>query len=91
MATVTIWPKAPDRTELIAEWHFHPDEIARPDVECQDALDFWEVTNREDWHISERAQAGISSRAYEPGPYSLRELLLWDFDQVVLRELGLDS
>ena len=88
MVTVTLWPKAPDRTELICEWHFHPDEIARPGFEFQDAVDFWEVTNREDWHISELSQAGISSRAYEPGPYSSRELLLWDFDQVVLRELG---
>ena len=89
MVTVTIWPKAPDRTELIAEWHFHPDEIARTDFDAQDAIDFWEVTNQEDWHISELSQAGIASRAYEPGPYSSREQLLWDFDQVVLKELGL--
>jgi Rieske 2Fe-2S family protein len=88
MVTVTIWPKAPDRTELVSEWHFHPDEIARPDFVCQDAIEFWDVTNREDWRISEKSQAGISSRAYEPGPYSGREQLLWDFDQVVLREMG---
>ena len=89
MMTVTLWPKAVDRTELVAEWHFHPDEIARPDFVFRDAIDFWELTNREDWHISELAQAGISSRAYQPGPYSGRETLLWDFDQVVLQELGL--
>jgi glycine betaine catabolism A len=87
MVTVTLWPKAPNRTELICEWHFHPDEIARPGFEFQDAIDFWEVTNREDWHVSELSQAGISSRAYEPGPYSSREQLLWDFDQVVRREI----
>ena len=89
MMTVTLWPKAVDRTELIAEWHFHPDEIARPDFVFRDAVDFWELTNREDWHISELAQSGISSRAYQPGPYSGRETLLWDFDQVILQELGL--
>jgi Rieske 2Fe-2S family protein len=89
MMTVMIWPQAPDRSTLVAEWHFHPSEIERPGFDPQDAIDFWEVTNREDWHVSELAQAGISSRAYEPGPYSSRERLLWDFDQVVLRELGL--
>ena len=89
MVTVTLWPKAPDRTTLVSEWHFHRDEIARPGFEFQDAVDFWDVTNREDWHISELAQAGISSRAYRPGPYSNRELLLGDFDEVVRRELGL--
>ena len=30
MVTVTIWPQSPDRTRLVSEWHFHPDEIARP-------------------------------------------------------------
>jgi Rieske 2Fe-2S family protein len=91
MVTVTLWPKAPDRTELICEWHFHADEIARSDFEFRDAIDFWDLTNREDWHISELSQAGISSRAYQPGPYSGREQLLWDFDQVVLREMGEQS
>jgi Rieske 2Fe-2S family protein len=89
MMTVTLWPKAVDRTELICEWHFHPDEIARPDFVCRDAIEFWELTNREDWHISELAQLGIASRAYRPGPYSDRETLLWDFDRVVLEEMGL--
>jgi len=88
MVTVTLWPKAANRTELIGEWHFHPAEMARPDFVFQDAIDFWEITNREDWHVSELSQAGISSRAYEPGPYSNRELLLWDFDRVVVQELG---
>ena len=31
MLTVTIWPQTPDRTRLVSEWHFHPDEIASPD------------------------------------------------------------
>ena len=73
MVTVTIWPQAPDRTRLVCEWHFHPDEIARPGFVYEDAVEFWDVTNREDWAISERSQQGISSRGYTPGPYSPRE------------------
>ena len=34
------------------------------------------MTNRQDWHVCELSQAGISSRAYTPGPYSNREDLL---------------
>ena len=85
MLTITIWPLAPDRTRLVGEWHFHPAEIARPGFVYEDAIEFWDVTNREDWAISERSQQGISSRGYTPGPYSNRERLLWDFDQFVLR------
>ena len=84
MLTVTIWPQAPDRTRLTSEWHFHPEEIARPGFVYEDAVEFWDVTNREDWAISERSQRGIASRGYTPGPYSNREKQLWEFDRFVL-------
>jgi Rieske 2Fe-2S family protein len=88
--THTLWPKACDRTAVVCEWHFHPDEHARPTFDPADVIDFWDETNREDWRVSELSQLGISSRAYAPGPYSPREGLLWDFDQVVKRALGDD-
>ena len=50
--------------------------------------EFWDLTNRQDWQVCELAQAGISSRAYRPGPYSNREDLLYAFDQYILRTLG---
>jgi Rieske 2Fe-2S family protein len=84
MMTHTLWPKAVDRTEIICEWHFYPAEMAKPDFHGDDAIDFWDLTNREDWRISELSQAGIQSRAYTPGPYSKREELLHAFDVTVL-------
>lgn len=91
MLTVTIWPEAPLQTRLVAEWHFHADEMAREGFVCQDAIDFWDRTNREDWAISERSQRGIASRGYRPGPYSARETQLWEFDQFVLRRMNPDA
>jgi len=82
--THTLWPRAVDRTDVICEWHFHPDEMLKPDFEANDAVEFWDTTNREDWAISELSQAGIQSRAYRPGPYSRRESLPHAFDQMVL-------
>jgi phenylpropionate dioxygenase-like ring-hydroxylating dioxygenase large terminal subunit len=82
--THTLWPRAVDETTIICEWHFHPAEMAKPDFQAEDAVEFWDVTNREDWHISELSQAGIKSRAYKPGPYSSREGLLHAFDEMVL-------
>jgi Rieske 2Fe-2S family protein len=83
--THTLWPRAHDRTEIVCEFHFHPSELARPDVQIEDAVEFWDLTNREDWWIAEQSQAGISSRVYTPGPYSEREELLWSFDDIVRR------
>lgn len=84
MMVHTLWPIAPDRTINICEWHFHPDEITRPGFDPADAVDFWDMTNRQDWHVCELSQAGISSRAYTPGPYSNREDLLYAFDRMIV-------
>jgi Rieske 2Fe-2S family protein len=82
--THTLWPRAVDRTDIVCEWHFHPDEMAKPDFQAQDAVEFWDATNREDWAISELSHAGISSRAYKPGPYTRCESLPRAFDEMVL-------
>ena len=88
MMTHTLWPRAHNRTEIVCEWHFHPTELAKPDFDANDAVEFWDITNREDWWIAEQSQAGIQSRMYQPGPYSERESLLWSFDEIVRREEG---
>jgi Rieske 2Fe-2S family protein len=84
LMTHTLWPRALDRTEVVCEWSFHPDEMTKPDFQANDAVDFWDLTNKEDWGVSELSQAGIKSRAYQPGPYSSREGLLHAFDEMVL-------
>jgi glycine betaine catabolism A len=84
MMVHTLWPIAPDRTINVCEWHFHPTELAVPTFSASDAIDFWDLTNRQDWHVCELSQAGISSRAYTPGPYSNREDLLYAFDRMIV-------
>jgi phenylpropionate dioxygenase-like ring-hydroxylating dioxygenase large terminal subunit len=85
MMVHTLWPAAPDRTINVCEWHFQPSELARPGFDASDAIDFWDMTNRQDWHVCELSQAGISSRAYTPGPYSNREDLLYAFDRMIVQ------
>ena len=84
MMTHTLWPLAADRTQVVCEWHFHPEQMAKPDFSGDDAVEFWDITNREDWGISELSQKGISSRAYTPGPYSRQEGLPAAFDRMIL-------
>jgi Rieske 2Fe-2S family protein len=84
MLTHTLWPMAPDRTINVCEWHFQPSELARGDFDASDCVEFWDMTNRQDWHVCELSQAGISSPAYVPGPYSNREDLLYAFDRFIV-------
>jgi len=75
-----LWPMSPERTLIVCDWYFHPDAFNRPDFKPDDAIEFWDMTNKQDWHVCELSQQGIASRAYEPGPYSSRESIpaAWD-------------
>ena len=75
-----LWPKSPERTLIVCDWFFHPDAFNRPDFKPDDAIEFWDMTNKQDWHVCELSQQGVASRAYEPGPYSSRESIpaAWD-------------
>ena len=83
-----IWPQAPDRSLILCDWLFHPDAFARPDFRPNDAIEFWDMTNRQDWHVCELSQQGVASRAYQPGPYSPRETIPAAWDHEYLRALG---
>ena len=81
-------PLAVDRTEVVCAWLFHPQTMASADFDPSDAVDFWDLTNRQDWHVNELTQLGLQSRAYSPGPYSNAEGLLSAFDRHYLRVMG---
>ena len=82
-----IWPLAPARTRILCDWFFHPEAFDRADFRPEDAIEFWDVTNQQDWHVCELSQQGISSRVYQPGPYSPRESIPAAWDREYLRHV----
>ena len=78
-------PLSPDRTLILCDWLFHPEAFEREDFKPDDAIEFWDMTNKQDWHVCELSQQGIASRAYEPGPYSPRESIPAAWDRYYLR------
>jgi Rieske 2Fe-2S family protein len=69
--THRLEPLAPDRTFVECEWLFPPEALERPGFSPAYAVDFWDVTNREDWRACESLQRGVSSRGHRPGPLSV--------------------
>ena len=65
--------------------------MSKADFDPTDAVDFWNMTNRQDWQVWELAQQGISSPAYRPGPYSNREDLLYEFDRFIVQGHAFDA
>jgi glycine betaine catabolism A len=86
-----VQPVSADRTVVESEWLFHPDTLADPGNNIQDAIEFWDVTNRQDWDIVERSQLGIASRRYQPGPYSPRESIPAAWDREYLKWMASPS
>jgi Rieske 2Fe-2S family protein len=80
-----LWPQSPERTLILCDWYFHPEAFDRSDFHPNDAIDFWDMTNKQDWHVCELSQQGIASHAYQPGPYSPRESIPAAWDREYLR------
>ena len=78
----------PTRTRITCDWFFHPDAMAAPGFDPKDAVEFWDLTNRQDWELCANAQKGISSSAYVPGPYADIESQLAAFDREYLAAMG---
>jgi phenylpropionate dioxygenase-like ring-hydroxylating dioxygenase large terminal subunit len=83
-----LQPLSPERTLILCDWFFHPQASAREDFNPRDAIEFWDMVNKQDWHVCELSQQGIASRAYEPGPYSARESVPAAWDREYLRHVS---
>ena len=54
--------------------------IAAPGFDPSDAIAFWDLTNRQDWHVCELQQRGTRSRSWVAGRYSNQEPSVHAFD-----------
>jgi glycine betaine catabolism A len=70
LLTHRIEPLAADRVYIECEWLFPPELVERADFDPSYAVDFWDVTNKEDWRACESLQRGVSSRGHRPGVFS---------------------
>lgn len=68
--THRLEPLAPDRTFVECEWLFPPEALELEGFDPAYAVEFWDVTNREDWAACESLQRAAASRGHRPGPMS---------------------
>jgi Rieske 2Fe-2S family protein len=82
-----LQPQSTERTRILCDWFFHPEAFKHNNFDPDDAVEFWDMVNKQDWHVCELSQQGISSRAYEPGPYSARESIPAAWDDYYLQQI----
>jgi Rieske 2Fe-2S family protein len=73
IAAFTLFPHGPSSTSVVCDFLFHVDEIARPNFDPSDAVEFWDMVNRQDWKVCEGVQAGMSSKRFTAGFYAPME------------------
>jgi Rieske 2Fe-2S family protein len=83
-----VYPNGPARTTVLSEFYFRPEAMALPGFDPSPTVELWDLISRQDWTVCERAQLGVSSRAYRSGVYPRKDRLLFDFNERWRREMG---
>ena len=81
-------PRAVQQTEMEVLWLVHEDAIEGKDYDLERLTWLWNTTSAEDKKIVEANQAGVNSRFFVPGPYSLQEPYARRFVEWYLSELA---
>ncbi|GIF74071.1 aromatic ring-hydroxylating oxygenase subunit alpha [Asanoa siamensis] len=78
--THLLEPLSPGASRVTCEWLF-PAEVTDPSY----AVDFWDLTNRQDWAACESVQRGLSSPHFVPGPLAPNENAVYDWVTLIAR------
>src|SRR4029453_14657287 len=78
--THRLTPLAPGCTRIDCSWLFPPG-VADPSY----AVDFWDVTNREDWAACESVQRGGANPHLRPGPPAAKEDAVYQWVTLLAR------
>jgi Rieske 2Fe-2S family protein len=52
---------------VICDWLFDPGAMSHPDFDPMDAVEIFDIVNRQDWEVCELAQLSMRSKAFKSG------------------------
>jgi Rieske 2Fe-2S family protein len=83
--THLMTPLSVDRTKVECAWAFPRDVAGKDGFDPSYAVDFWDLTNRQDWAACESVQRGLASPHARPGPLAAAEDGVYQFVTRVAR------
>ena len=83
--THRLKPLAVNRTMIECTWAFAPEALEKPGFDPGYAVEFWDITNQQDWGACESVQRGLTSEHARPGPLSPDEDAVYQFVTMVAR------
>jgi Rieske 2Fe-2S family protein len=83
------WPDGPGRSKVYCDLYVDADALGAIDI--SGAVEFWDLTNRQDYHVVELQQQGTRSRSWRSGRYSNQEASVHAFDLMVMDRYAMDG
>jgi len=84
-----LLPAGIDKTLVRVTWLVDQEAEEGRDYDLEHIMPFWQLTSEQDWELCVRAQQGISSSGYTPGPlsthkeYNVDAFIQWYLQQLV--------
>jgi len=88
VAAFILRPRAPERTDITCHFLFERHEMEKPSFDPSDAVDFWDLVNRQDWTVCEAVQEGIRARVHGHGYFAPMEDWNLDIRRYVTDRIG---
>lgn len=78
-------PITPDLTRVSCSWSFPAEVADAAGFDPSYAVDFWDLTNKQDWNACEGVQRGIKAPSFTPGPLAPEEDGVYHFVSLMAR------
>jgi Rieske 2Fe-2S family protein len=88
VAAFILHPLGPERTDITCHFLFETHEMEKAGFDPSDAVDFWDLVNRQDWTVCESVQNGIRARVHSHGYYAPMEDWNLDIRRYVTERIG---
>ena len=88
VAAFILRPRGAERTDILCHFLFEADEIGKAGFDGSDAVEFWDLVNRQDWTVCEAVQEGIRSRVHAHGYFAPMEDFNLDIRRYVTDRIG---
>jgi Rieske 2Fe-2S family protein len=88
VAAFILHPRGAERTDITCHFLFETHEMEKAGFDPSDAVDFWDLVNRQDWTVCESVQNGIRARVHTHGYYAPMEDWNLDIRRYVTERIG---
>ena len=87
-AVFILEPRTVERTDVTCHFLFETHEMEKRDFDPADAVEFWDLINRQDWSVCESVQDGLRARVHRSGYYAPMEDFNLDIRRYVTDRIG---